>query len=111
MSSFAPSRLIDLAALEAVVDDRVRQALAERDALPELLTVEAAAQLLSMSPRSVRDRISEGRLDAVLDGRRHRITRGALNDYIASLETCRQTTRRPPPKSRRRSPAEDRKEW
>ena len=111
MSNFAPSSLIDLAALEAIVDDRVRQAFAERETLTALLTVEAAARLLSMSPRSVRDRISEGRLDAVLDGRRHRITRQALDAYIASLENCGKSRHRPPPKSRRRSPAEARKEW
>jgi len=111
VSRLVPSGVIDVEALEALIDARVMRVLAERESLPALLTVEDAARLLSMSPRSVRDRISEGRLDAVLDGRRHRITRQALDAYIASLENCGKSRHRPPPKSRRRSPAEARKEW
>ena len=49
-----------------------------------LLTVEAAAELMSTSPRFVRRLIAERRIEFVKLGRHVRISESALNDFIKS---------------------------
>ena len=49
-----------------------------------LLTVEAAAELLSTSPRFVRRLIAERRIEFVKVGRHVRISESTLNDFIRS---------------------------
>ena len=47
-----------------------------------LLTVEAAAERLSMSPRFIRRLIAERRIEFVKVGRHVRISESALHDFI-----------------------------
>jgi excisionase family DNA binding protein len=49
-----------------------------------LLSVEAAAELLSTSPRFVRRLIAERRIEFVKVGRHVRISESTLNDFIRS---------------------------
>jgi excisionase family DNA binding protein len=49
---------------------------------PVLLTVEAAAERLSTSPRFIRRLIAERRIEFVKVGRHVRISESALNDFI-----------------------------
>jgi excisionase family DNA binding protein len=51
-------------------------------AAPALLTVEAAADLLSTSPRFIRRLIAERRIEFVKVGRHVRISESALHDFI-----------------------------
>jgi len=51
-------------------------------AAPALLTVEAAADLLSTSPRFIRRLIAERRIEFVKVGRHVRISESALHNFI-----------------------------
>ena len=51
-------------------------------AAPMLLTVEAAAERLSTSPRFIRRLIAERRIEFVKVGRHVRISEAALSDFI-----------------------------
>jgi excisionase family DNA binding protein len=51
-------------------------------AAPMLLTVEAAAERLSTSPRFIRRLIAERRIEFVKVGRHVRISEDALSDFI-----------------------------
>ena len=53
-------------------------------AAPALLTVEAAADLLSTSPRFIRRLIAERRIEFVKVGRHVRISESALAEFIAA---------------------------
>lgn len=53
--------------------------------LPEFLTVLDAAGLLRCSPKTIRRRIANGLIDAVIEGRQPLIRRSAYLDYIHRL--------------------------
>ncbi|MEU3914461.1 helix-turn-helix domain-containing protein [Streptomyces sp. NPDC029721] len=53
---------------------------------PVLLKVEAAVTLLNLSRSVIYDLIRSGRLRSVNEGRARRITRAAINEYVALLE-------------------------
>ena len=55
----------------------------EAAALPLVLTVEQAGQLLQMPPDTVRKLLSAGRLPGRKVGREWRLTRQALIDYVS----------------------------
>lgn len=54
--------------------------------VPALLTVATTAQLLDLSPRTIRRRIDEGDLPAVREHDRTMIRADELRDYIDRLE-------------------------
>jgi excisionase family DNA binding protein len=54
--------------------------------VPALLSVSTVASLLECSPRTVRRRIAEGSLPAVLDHGRPMVRGDDLRDYIDGLE-------------------------
>lgn len=68
--------------------------------VPALLSVRTTAQLLDVSPRTIRRRIDEGALPAVREHDRTMIRADELRDYIDRLERIGQ-----PPGRRRRQPA------
>ena len=68
--------------------------------VPALLSVSTAAQLLDVSPRTIRRRIDDGTLPAVRDHDRTMIRADELRDYIDRLERVGQ-----PPGRRRRGAA------
>ncbi|MER6313470.1 helix-turn-helix domain-containing protein [Streptomyces virginiae] len=53
---------------------------------PVLLKVEAAVHALSLSRSVIYELIRSGRLRTVNEGRARRITRSAINEYVALLE-------------------------
>lgn len=54
--------------------------------VPRLLSVAAVGELLSLSPRTVRRRIAEGELPAVVDHGRVLVRADELRAYIDQLE-------------------------
>jgi len=68
--------------------------------VPALLSVHTVAQLLDISPRTVRRRVDEGSLPAVRDGSRMVIRADELRDYVDRLERIGV----PPGRSRRDRP-------
>jgi excisionase family DNA binding protein len=67
--------------------------------VPALLTVRTAAQLLDVSPRTIRRRIDDGELPAVREHDRTMIRADELRDYIDRLQRIgRPPGRRRPPR-------------
>ena len=68
--------------------------------IPALLTVARAAQILACSPRTLRRRIAEGSLPAVIDHGRTLVRADDLRRYIDGLERVgsprSRACRRPP---------------
>jgi excisionase family DNA binding protein len=64
------------------VDARVRTALADRPAVPELLSTAEAAQYARVSPRSIRRWLDQGKLRALRAGRELRIRRVDLDQLM-----------------------------
>ena len=64
----------------------------------ELLTIQEAAELMRVSPMTVRRRIDEGRLMAVRVGRGVRVSKEALDSFVKPVE----------PKKRGQAPARPR---
>lgn len=78
--------------LEQLVERVVRKVLAEKpanDATPELVTVAAYASRLSVSERTVRDAIRDGRLEHVRIGRAVRIPAAAKISPRVEAATAR----------------------
>jgi len=77
------------AVIREMVDDAVGAALA-RQAAPAptrlVYSTATAAEALSLSPRTVRDLIRDGKLVGHRDGTDWRITRAALEDYAARFD-------------------------
>jgi excisionase family DNA binding protein len=77
-SIFGPTLV---AAIERLVDERLAEALAQREPTPAAspwLTVEQAAVLLGCSQDAVRMRINRGRLQARRQGRRVYVSRRSV---------------------------------
>lgn len=70
-----------VAAIEALVADRIAEALADLTAgtAPDWLTITEAAEYVRVSERTIERRISEGRLDSTEIGRRRLIRRADLD--------------------------------
>lgn len=75
----------------------------ERASAPGLISVPAAAQMLGCSPRTVRRRIEDGSLPAVVEHGRTVLRTDELRAYVDGLER----TGAPKPRRRRRPPARD----
>lgn len=84
-------RLADLVAERAAADE-----LAALVTVPALLSVASTAQLLDCSPRTIRRRIAEGTLPAVIDNDRIMVRADELRDHIERLERVGA----PPPRRR-----------
>ena len=68
--------------------------------VPALLSIATTARLLDCSPRTVRRRITEGRLSPVIEGDRQMIRADELRAYVDGLARLHRSRRQPP-----RSPA------
>jgi excisionase family DNA binding protein len=79
MASLA-SAIAELVRVE--VDARVRAALAERPAVPELLSTSEAAQYAKVTPRSIRRWLDQGKLQGLHAGRELRIRRADLDKLM-----------------------------
>ena len=55
--------------------------------MPEYLTVDEVANLLRVSDHTIWDRIREGLIPAVKEGRRYLISREALDTYLSRRST------------------------
>jgi excisionase family DNA binding protein len=85
--------MIDLDALQKLVDERVEAALKARHLDPVLLTPEQAGTALGFSKRWVYDRISEGKLQAVKAEGTLRVPYAAVVAYGASCPSGKATTK------------------
>ena len=75
------SRDMLIRALDAVVNERVGEALAQAGSPERWYRVKEAAEILALSTGTIRNRIKEGRLQAETDGRRIVISASAIRAY------------------------------
>jgi hypothetical protein len=88
---------VELDRLADLLADRVAARLAPRQPSgPELVTVAATAKVLGVSPDTVRRRITEGALPAVLDHGKTMVRADELRSYIDGLERVGQRPGRAP---------------
>lgn len=104
-----PDELIDLIA-ERVAARRGTVALpldavAAVVVVPALLSIAAVARLLDCSSRTVRRRIDDGTLPAVIDHGRMMVRADELRGYVDALTRCVPAGRRGAPPTRRASTA------
>lgn len=90
MSDLARALLDELAA-DPVALDRLRELVAVRDEkppppVPALVTVAGAAKMLGVSARTVRRRIDDGTLPAVVEHGRTMVRADELRAYVGNLD-------------------------
>lgn len=70
--------------LRGLISDAVRDAIANTNAAPVYLTLEQAAQLLQVSPRTIRDRVRSEGLPALRAGTQYRFRREVIIAWLES---------------------------
>jgi excisionase family DNA binding protein len=73
--------------LRGLISDAVRDAIANQNAAPVYMTLDQAAELLQVSPRTVRDRVRNEGLPTLRAGTQYRFRREELIAWLEARST------------------------